>query len=188
MSYLTKTEYKILPIEAYRIIRGCAGCGGKASYRSTGNFRINANGNRIDVWLIYQCEKCRHTYNLPIYERVRPAEIPEREYTCLMENDAQMALRLGTDRQLFARCRAEIDWEAVYWKAVPKERPEQDTEQILLLDNPYELKLRTDKVVAQILGLTRNKVRQLGEQDKIRIEQNYLGRRTQVWIAGGFYE
>ncbi|WP_322169633.1 DUF1062 domain-containing protein [Acutalibacter caecimuris] len=26
-----------------------------------GKFRVNANGRRLDVWLIYRCEKCGHS-------------------------------------------------------------------------------------------------------------------------------
>ncbi|HAH17569.1 MAG TPA: hypothetical protein DCL29_00905 [Eubacterium sp.] len=24
-------------------------------------FRVNANGNSVDVWLIYRCKKCKHS-------------------------------------------------------------------------------------------------------------------------------
>lgn len=78
MCYFEKTEYRIRPVSGYKILRFCPGCGGRSVYGSTGNFRVNANGRQVDVWLIYQCEKCGHTYNLAIYERVRPKEIPGR--------------------------------------------------------------------------------------------------------------
>ncbi len=70
MSYLRKYEYIIIPDESYTIIRHCPNCGIKSSYINSTNFRVNANGNRIDVWLIYQCKKCKHTYNLSIIERM----------------------------------------------------------------------------------------------------------------------
>lgn len=111
-------EYEIVPKGAFRILRSCAGCGRKASYGSTGSFRVNANKNRLDVWLIYQCPKCRHTYNLPVYERVNPSQIPQEEYRLFLKNDGDAALRCGRDRRIFARSRAEIDWDAAEYELV----------------------------------------------------------------------
>ena len=119
MCYFEKTEYRIRPVSGYKILRGCPGCGGRSVYGSTGNFRVNANGRQVDVWLIYQCEKCGHTYNLAIYERVRPKEIPGEEYRSFLENDGQAALRWGTDKGVFARNRAEIDWEDISYEVIP---------------------------------------------------------------------
>ena len=69
MSYLKKIEYEIVPKECFKVTRNCSGCGTKTRYINTKRFRVNANGNKLDVWLIYQCEKCKHTFNLAIYER-----------------------------------------------------------------------------------------------------------------------
>ena len=49
MSYYKKIEYEIIPKEAFQIARNCSGCGEKMAYQSTGNFRVNANGNQLDV-------------------------------------------------------------------------------------------------------------------------------------------
>ncbi|MDY2783843.1 MAG: DUF1062 domain-containing protein, partial [Candidatus Pseudoruminococcus sp.] len=77
MSYSNTTEYVIIPKDSYAIIRGCAKCGSKSRFVNTNKFRVNANGSKIDIWLIYQCEKCRHTLNLTVLERVSPNEIGE---------------------------------------------------------------------------------------------------------------
>ena len=46
-------------------------------------FRVNANGNILDIWLIYQCVECKHTLNLAIYERKKASSITKEEYQCL---------------------------------------------------------------------------------------------------------
>ena len=51
------------------------------------SFRASINGNQLDVWLIYQCAKCKHTYNLSIYERVKPTELEQQEYQLFLENN-----------------------------------------------------------------------------------------------------
>ena len=113
MSHLFKSdkiEYRNEETEAYRILRRCAGCKKKRSYHSTGCFRVNANGNKIDVWLIYQCPKCKHTYNLTIFERLRSDKLDDERYRNFMDNDAETALRYGLDKSVFVRNKAQIDY------------------------------------------------------------------------------
>lgn len=82
MSYLKKLEYELVLNESFLIVRRCSGCGRKTRFQNAKKFRVNANGNRLDVWLIYQCELCKHTYNLAIYERQSVSSIPKEEYLC----------------------------------------------------------------------------------------------------------
>lgn len=57
------------------------------------------------MWLIYQCKKCRHTLNIPIYERVSPQKIPRELYEGFLANDEELAVRYGADAALFKRNR-----------------------------------------------------------------------------------
>ncbi len=179
MSYLT-TTYRILPRGSYKIIRNCSGCGGKSTYQNTRNFRVNANGNRIDVWLIYQCEKCRHTYNLTVYERVRPTFIAAEEYALFLANDRELAQKYGTDRQLFVKNKAQIDGNDMDYQLIQEEIIE--TQSKIIIENPYDLKIRTDKVMAELLGITRSRIKQLEKSGLIIYGQNYLGRQTEIII------
>lgn len=69
--------------------------------------------DRLDVWLIYQCRKCKHTNNLTIYERVRKASLPTELYTGFIENDEELARTYGTDKSIFSKNKAEIDWKSM---------------------------------------------------------------------------
>ncbi len=86
----------------------CGGCGKKQEFLNSGKFRVNANGNRIDVWLIYRCKKCKHSWNLTVYERLRPSQIDPEEYGRFLENDAALALQYGKDIGFLKRNRAEL--------------------------------------------------------------------------------
>ena len=173
MSYLNTIEYRILPRHAYKIQRNCSGCKGKSNYINTGNFRVNANGNRIDVWLIYQCEKCRHTYNLTVYERVKPTEIPEENYKRFLANDAKLAFEYGMDKALLARNKAFISDEDMEYDLLPKmqNKVPKCQEEILktqiILENPYGLKVREDKLVSEILMISRSKAKKILTQGKV---------------------
>ena len=88
MSYFPLSgAFRMVPTDTYTIVRGCAGCGGKSTYRCADRFRVNANGKRLDVWLIYRCERCKHTYNLPVYSRVLRDALSAEEYRALLAND-----------------------------------------------------------------------------------------------------
>lgn len=91
--------------QEYKIIHKCAHCGKKTIFVSTRRFRVNANKNKLDVWLIYQCKKCKHTLNIPIYERVSPQKIPRELYEGFLANDEELAVRYGADAALFKRNR-----------------------------------------------------------------------------------
>ena len=176
MSYLNTIEYRILPIQSYKIQRNCSGCKGKSNYINTGNFRVNANGNRIDVWLIYQCEKCRHTYNLTVYERVKPTEIPEENYKRFLANDAEMALAYGMNKALLAKNKAFISDEDMEYELLPvtiQSGPATDMEAQaqIVLHNPYGIKVRNDKLACEILNISRSRAKKMLDEGRITIMQ-----------------
>lgn len=100
MGYSNEKEYKI--------IHKCGRCGKKTTFVSTRRFRVNANKNKLDVWLIYQCKKCKHTLNIPIYERVSPQKIPRELYEGFLGNDEELAVRYGTDAAFLKRNRSLV--------------------------------------------------------------------------------
>ena len=77
------------------IIHRCGRCGKKTPFVSTRRFRVNANKNKLDIWLIYQCRKCGHTLNIPIYERIAPRKIPGELYEKFLANDEALAVQYG---------------------------------------------------------------------------------------------
>lgn len=80
----------------------------KQEFLNSGKFRVNANGNRVDVWLIYRCKKCKHSWNLTIYERRKPSKISSEEYELFMENDFELANQYGNDIEFLKRNNAEL--------------------------------------------------------------------------------
>ncbi|MBS7340686.1 MAG: DUF1062 domain-containing protein [Lachnospiraceae bacterium] len=188
MDYCKTIEYRITPTKAYTIIRNCSGCGRKEHYVSTGNFRVNANGRQLDVWLVYQCEKCKHTYNLPIYERVSPEKIEDAQYQAFLGNDADTALQFGTDRNLFLKNRAEIDIERLECTIeklnddCAKHEGVENSEIQIIIHNPYMLPIRTDRLLPEILQMSRSKIRQLIKDGSIQYFGSNLAERTEIKV------
>lgn len=86
----------------------CARCGKKRAFVNSGKFRVNANGNLLDVWLIYRCEKCKRTWNLTIYERVKPSKLAPGEYRRFLQNDPALAREYGNDVPFLKRNGAQF--------------------------------------------------------------------------------
>lgn len=187
MSYLKKIEYEIVPERSFRVIRNCAGCGRKTFFENTKKFRVNANGNKLDVWLIYQCEKCKHTFNLAIYERQKTSSIQEKEYSRFLDNDEELAKMYGKSMPLFKKNKAEIDFSSINYRFIKRENATQDMEKEasgqggegmidsrqeaeLIIHNSCALKIRPEKQIAGILGLSVGKVKKMMEQEKILAE------------------
>lgn len=174
MCYLEKIEYEIVPIDSLPVIRNCPGCGKKSYFINTKRFRVNANGNRLDVWLIYQCEKCKHTYNLAIYERAKVSSLAEKEYQRFLSNDEQLAEMYGRNYQLFKKNKAEIDVEAVNYhitrlRGIPDSKKYQHPVEIMI-HNPCGLKIRPKKQIAEVLSLSRSQVKKMMELGNITVQ------------------
>lgn len=98
----------VIKVNSVKIFHRCGGCGRKQEFVNSGKFRVNANGNRVDVWLINRCKKCKHSWNLTIYERVKPSKIEPEDYERFMENDYDLALKYGNDIDFLKRNNAEL--------------------------------------------------------------------------------
>ena len=165
MSYLKKIEYEIVLKDSFLVIRGCPKCGKKTHFKNTKKFRVNANGNKLDIWLIYQCEECRHTLNLAIYERKKVSSIPKEEYQLFLGNDEQLAEMYGKDIQLFRKNKADIDFDRLDYDFVKRhetmEYTDSEEEIMVTIDNPYQLKIAPEKQIAVVSGLSRSQVKNL---------------------------
>ncbi len=96
-------------LPSIRVYHRCGGCGKKQEFINSGKFRVNANGNTADVWLIYRCKKCKHSWNLTVYERVSPSKMPPELYELFLENDEETASRYGNDIAFLKRNHAEMN-------------------------------------------------------------------------------
>ena len=165
MSYLKKIEYEIVLKDSFLVIRGCPKCGKKTHFKNTKKFRVNANGNKLDIWLIYQCEECSHTLNLAIYERKKVSSIPKEEYQCFLNNNEQLAEMYGKDIQLFRKNKADIDFDRLDYAFDKLHETIECTDSeegiVVTINNPYQLKIAPEKQIAVVLGLSRSQVKNL---------------------------
>ncbi len=186
MSYVKKIEYRIKPTKSYEIRRNCSGCGCKTIFHNTNCFRVNANGNKIDVWLIYQCSKCKHTYNLTIYERQKPDCIPSREFSDFQHNSPELAFQYGTDVSLFNRNKAEIAWDEIDYELEAISSEEKNHPLLagdcIVIHNDFGIKIRTDKIIAELLSLSRNRLKQYMDDNTLMVTEKKQEKETEILI------
>ncbi len=173
MSYLKKIEYEIVPKDSFRVIWNCPKCSRKTHFINTKKFRVNANGSKLDIRLIYQCEECKHTLNLSIYERQKVSSIPKNEYQCFLDNHEELAEMYGKSIQLFRKNKAAVDFERVDYDYVKlgetMECSDFEESAAVSINNPYQLKIRPEKQIAEVFGLSRSQVKSLLKEGKIEI-------------------
>ena len=174
MSYLKKIEYEIILKDSFWVIRSCPKCGRKTHYKNTKKFRVNANGNILDIWLIYQCEECKHTLNLAIYERQKVSYIPKEEYQLFLDNNEQLAEMYGKNMKLFLKNKASIDFDRLNYDFVKLHESMESSdfgEQIeVTISNPYRLKIRPEKQIAEVMGLSRSQVKSLLGKGEVELK------------------
>jgi hypothetical protein len=71
MSNTVSIAWTIIAHTEPQPILNCSRCSGARPFRSSGLFRLNANGKRLDAWLIYRCAACDNAWNRTIFERRR---------------------------------------------------------------------------------------------------------------------
>lgn len=140
----------------------CSRCGDTKRFRSSGKFRINANGKRLDAWLIYKCTSCDDTWNRPILERRLVQTIDPQFLMSLRANDPALARRLASDaKDLRPRAgHVEMFDDAVVLKSVLSQSIMPARLEILCIV-PEPTGLRLDRLLATELQLSRSQIRSL---------------------------
>ncbi|HRX58899.1 MAG TPA: DUF1062 domain-containing protein [Eubacteriales bacterium] len=140
-------------------IKKCTRCGGEL-FENSGAFRVNANGKRLDVWLICRCTNCKTTWNLAVYERINRSALGETTYAALLENDAALAMQISLNRTFLMRNRAVIDVESLVWHVLGETMPHGGEAQITVTAQA-DLPVPAVKIIAQKLGLSSSRVKAL---------------------------
>ena len=105
--------WRVIPSNQPVVIRNCPKCGSHCEYESTGNFRVNANQNNIDIWLIYQCNKCKSTWNMEILSRINSNSIDKELYIKYQKNDQELARNYAFDIVTHNRNKSKLCYENI---------------------------------------------------------------------------
>jgi hypothetical protein len=175
MSYLKKYQWELVPENLPIVKRNCPKCNQKSQYINSEKFRVNANKNNIDIWLIYQCEKCKSTWNMTIYERIKPNDINKYEYEKFLSNDRELAREYAFNLSFYNKNKAEVILEGVSYKLIQRKLEAyyiNENELVIEIICRYPVEMRVDKLLSDELGLSRSKIKDMHRKGVIFIDDD----------------
>lgn len=172
MSGLLRIRWAIAPKIAPRPLINCNRCGGIRPYRCSGRFRVNANGKRIDAWLIYRCTDCDNSWNRTIFERCNRRNIEPALLAALESNDPALvrshAFNATALRSRIGRIEEFPD--VSIRKELLNGRPESAAALWLALRLDAATPLRLDCLLAGELGISRSRLQNWEERRTLAVE------------------
>ncbi|MCE5189994.1 MAG: DUF1062 domain-containing protein [Eubacteriales bacterium] len=144
-----------------RFTKTCPHCGGQY-YENSGRFRVNANGKRLDIWLVCRCEHCKSIWNLSVFERIDRAALCQADYMGYLENSESLVLRHVFDPAFCAKNRAVLDPGSLDY-AVSGVLPRAGEAARVEAACAYALPIPAAGVIGRTLGLSLSGVRRLCE-------------------------
>ncbi|MFZ5678010.1 MAG: DUF1062 domain-containing protein [Pseudomonadota bacterium] len=189
----TVVRWTITPRIAPRPWIACGGCGALKPFQSSGKVRLNANGKRLDAWLIYKCIDCARSWNRPLFERRTLKEIDPAVLEAAHFSTPGWVRMQEFDIDGLRRHAQRIDefGEVDIGKRDLGEAAMSDRI-VIELDVTLPTSLRLDRLLAGELGLSRATLRCLHEEGRLVIDpdrKDVLRRRIRsgmrVELMGG---
>ncbi len=166
MSKSLKCVWTLQPETPPRPVIPCKSCGVLKPFKPSGKFRLNANGTKLDAWLIYKCVSCDATWNRPIFERRARKQIPADLMEALQINCPEQVRKVAFDKSGLPAVAAPDERETAI--TVHKRTLSGDELDWAHLEIRLELalpvSLRLDRLLALELGISRNALRDLARQ------------------------
>lgn len=167
-----KLAWRIVPLHTPVVARRCPRCNVRTGFVCADKFRINGNGRRLDVWLIYKCSVCEQTWNLTVLSRVTPESIAPGLLQAFTDNDEATAWRYAFDHETLRKNDADaeikvetrIEGPALDWAQVT------DAELEIAIDFEHYTRTRLETLLSSQLGLSRKALLQLHAGGGLRIE------------------
>ncbi|CAN7259195.1 DUF1062 domain-containing protein [Mesorhizobium sp. LjRoot246] len=174
MSGLLRIHWAIAPKTPPRPLINCNRCGTVKAYCSSGKFRVNANGKRIDVWLIYRCVDCDNSWNFGIFERCNRRDIEPALLHALESNDPALARRHAFDIVALRNQVGRIEEfpDVAVHKQSFSDTSDDATMLELQLGLEMPISLRLDRLLAGELGISRSRLQALGEKRLLTVSRD----------------
>lgn len=175
MSCYNKQVWEVIPKSLPVVKRNCSGCGRKTTFINSRKFRINANKGKLDIWMIFQCENCKKTWNMTLYERLNKNEMIPEIYQKLMENDLDLISKYAFTLSHYQANKAAPEIDLVEFEVVKTITPLHDVEaEMILIKSPQMLSLRLDKFLAEQLTVSRSQIQKEIKNGNLYFENSNL--------------
>ncbi len=146
-------------------------CGGPSPFECSKMFRVNANGTRLDAWLIYRCSGCDSTWNRPVVERRNRRDLDPDFLQALERNDQELADRIAHDAIDLSSKAARVEHftQASVRKQPMSPNPADCTTVEISCNVAVPTALRIDRLLAAELGLSRTRIESLAAHGRLSV-------------------
>lgn len=156
-----KIQYDSTPL----VHRHCKKCGKKTRFKSSDQFRINAQRQYLDIWLIYKCTKCNTTWNATIFSRISPQALTSEQLNQFQENDQALARNYAFDFDLLRKNGAEYELPA--FSIVGDDIGTGESAEVKLISE-YILPIKVSTLLRKKLHHSQKSFRELVENGRIK--------------------
>ncbi len=167
MSKSLKCVWTLQPETPPRPVIPCKNCGTLKPFTPSGKFRLNANGSKLDAWVIYKCECCDATWNRPVFERRARRQIAPGLMEALQTNCPHQIQKLAFDPTGLPAIAASGETTIAVHKQIAEGEGEDWTNLEITLNALLPVSLRLDRLLAQELRISRSTLKNLARHGKL---------------------
>jgi hypothetical protein len=158
---------RIMPDNTPMIIRHCSKCNKNMPFYCSEKFRINSNGAKVDIWLIYKCEKCDTTWKLTISKGVKPCDLPPGKFEKYINNAAALAWEYAFDRGFLKQQSCKINYAHINYSVEGSETINQEFPLLIHLKSTYTFDLKLSKFLTGVFNISTSQLKTLVSIGKI---------------------
>jgi hypothetical protein len=165
-----RVRWTITPQQSPQPWIACSGCGGLRAFQCSGKIRLNANGRKLDAWLIYRCASCEKTWNRPIFERQAVRGIDPAVLEALQSNDPHWIRAEAFNLEALKRKSQRVDEFSAF--EIGKELlhdPPNWTKLDIELRVPFAISMRLDRLLASELKISRSRLQMLDDRGVLNV-------------------
>jgi hypothetical protein len=137
----------------------CVDCRSESATTGEGRFRVNANRDLLDVWLLVRCVSCDRTAKLTVHERAPVRSFDPAELDRYHANDPELVASRLLDPLFARRNHFTLDWTGAWRLDTPSALLDEVWPIRVKVDFEAPVPVRPERLIAQGLDLSRNEVR-----------------------------
>ncbi len=169
MCNILQVRWAISPKASPQPWIACSGCKSLKPFKSSGKIRLNANGKRLDAWLVYKCIDCEKTWNRTLFERRAVHDFSPSTLEALQRSDPDWVRVQEFDLDGLKRKAKRIDEppDVIIWKEA---MGAANGWTLLDIEISAELpiSLRLNRLLAAELAISRSRLQALRDGGKLK--------------------
>ncbi|MCL2197596.1 MAG: DUF1062 domain-containing protein [Defluviitaleaceae bacterium] len=175
---------QIIPKCTPLIMRHCSKCNRKMGFYCSEKFRVNANQTKIDIWLIYKCQKCDTTCNLTVKRGIKPHDLSADMFDKFTNNDTELAWEYAFDKHFLRQNNCVVSYENIEYSVDDDGMlPDGDSPLLIHIKSLYKFDLKLSAFLAGVLGVSNTQIKKYVDEGLITAECNIMKYKIRADIS-----